>query len=84
MSQQEKLIERFKSKPKDFRWEELTKLLKGFGYNLLPTGKTGGSRRRFYHESGDFISLHEPHPRKILKRYQIDIVLEKLKNEGLL
>ena len=33
MSTIEKLIARFMTKPRDFSWEELTRLLKHFGYD---------------------------------------------------
>ena len=68
MSQREKLLERLKSKPKDFGWEELERLLAGLGYEQE---KGSGSRRKFYNaETEALVSLHEPHPRKTLKSYQ--------------
>ena len=48
MSKAEKLLERFLSKPKDFTFEELRKLLKGLGYEEAKAGKTSGSRVAFY------------------------------------
>ena len=47
MTRKEKLIQRLKSKPKDFTWNKLTSLLTGLGFTEVKTGKTGGSRRRF-------------------------------------
>ena len=47
MSRFDKLIARFKSRPKDFAWNELVRMLNAFGYSEVPTGKTGGSRRQF-------------------------------------
>ena len=44
MAKREKLIERLLSKPKDFTWDELTKVLNGLGYKQISAGKTGGSR----------------------------------------
>ena len=80
VSQQTKLLEKLKSKPKDFRWDELEKLLRGFGYKLE---QNRGSRRKFVHEdSGVMISLHKPHPGNELKSYQIADVLAHLKQEG--
>lgn len=79
MSKIEKLIERLHSKPKDFTWDEMKKVLKHYGYEEIYTGRTGGSRRKFVHENCTVISLHEPHPRNILKSYQLDIVIEHLK-----
>jgi hypothetical protein len=49
MAKHDKLVERFLSKPKDFTWQELVKLLHGFGYELTSSGKTAGSRTRFVH-----------------------------------
>lgn len=80
VSQQRKLLEKLKSKPKDFRWDELEKLLSGFGYRQE---QNRGSRRKFIHEgSGVMISLHRPHPGNELKSYQIRDVLTHLKQEG--
>ena len=78
MSTIEKLIARFKAKPMDFSWEELTRLLKHFGYDQI-TG--GGSRRKFIQYHRQPIILHEPHPKRILKMYQIKFVYETLKEE---
>ena len=84
MSKNEKLLKRLKGRPVDFTWDELTRLLSGFGYQLAKKGKTGGSRRRFIHDINPLICLHEPHPQKVLKRYQIDQIIELLTEEGLL
>lgn len=84
MSQKSKLIKRFLEKPKDFTWNELTRLLQSFGYEIVKQGKTGGSRRRFVHSEYNFITLHEPHPIKVLKRYQLEQVINCLQEEGLL
>jgi predicted RNA binding protein YcfA (HicA-like mRNA interferase family) len=84
MSQIEKLKERLKCRPVDFTWDDLVRLLGGMGYQMIRQGKTGGSRRRFSHPEYGFITLHEPHPRRILKRYQIDQIIETLNEEGLL
>ncbi len=79
MSKIEKLIEKLKTKPKDFTWNELLKILNYFGYELIPQGRTGGSRRKFVNEYNQIISLHEPHPQKVLKGYQLDIIIDYLK-----
>lgn len=78
MSKIEKLIGRLLSRPKDFTWEEMIKVLKHYGYEEMPKGKTGGSRRKFVNEDNVIISLHELHPKNILKSYQLDIVIEHL------
>jgi hypothetical protein len=84
MSKKDKLVKRFLSKPKDITWQELIVMLAGFGYRQQATGKTGGSRARFAHKSLPPIILHKPHPAKILKRYQVEQIIEMLKSEGLL
>jgi len=84
MSKKDKLVKRFLSRPKDFTWQELIAMLAGFGYMQQATGKTGCSRARFAHKSLPPIILHKPHPVKLLKRYQIEQIIDILKNEGLL
>jgi len=79
MSKTEKLLEKFKSIPNDLTWDELVKILNYFGYfELSKKGKTGGSRRKFVNELKDVINLHKPHPTKIIKKYMIKQLLEKL------
>ena len=84
MSRKEKLIRRFLGRPRDFTWDELVRLLESLGYEKIKTGKTGGSRRRFIHPSAHLITLHKPHPGKIIKSYVIDAVLQTLTSEGLI
>ena len=85
MSKFEKLLEKLKRKPRDFSYDELVKLLNGLGYNELSLGKTSGSRVAFMNsETMHIIRLHKPHLLRILKAYQIDLILEELKNKGYL
>lgn len=79
MSKIDKLIEKLESKPKDFTWDELLKVLSHFGFKQIGQGKTGGSRRKFVNDNKEVIILHEPHPQKVLKSYQLDIIIECLK-----
>jgi len=76
MSKTEKLLEKFKSIPNDLTWDELVIILNYF--ELSKKGKTGGSRRKFVNEVKDVINLHKPHPTKIIKKYIIKQLLEKL------
>ena len=62
----------------------MTSLLKYMGYREVKTGKSGGSRRRFVHDSAATITLHKPHPQNILKRYAVDQVLDILKQEEMI
>ena len=79
MSKVEKIIEKLKSQPKDFTWDEMIKVLNCFGFEQMAQGKTGGSRRKFMNGNKQIISLHEPHPQKVLKWYQLDIIIDFLK-----
>lgn len=84
MSQVQKLIKRLLSNPKDFTWDELKKLLAFYGYEELKTGKTGGSRRKFIGKDKHIINLHKPHPGLVLKSYQVNQIVETLKEKKLI
>ncbi|MFO7811742.1 MAG: type II toxin-antitoxin system HicA family toxin [Pelovirga sp.] len=84
MTRQEKLLQRFKNKPANFRWSDLQSLLAGLGYVIVTGGKTGGSRVRFVHPERPPIIMHKPHPTPVLKRYQVEQILVFLKKEGLI
>ena len=78
------MIEKLLSQPKDFTFAELTTLLGKMGYTLSRAGKTSGSRVRFENVEGDYLRLHKPHPRNILKPYQITDIINSLNERGLL
>ena len=84
MGQKEKLIQRLKSKPKDMTFQEVETLLRYLSYERDDRGRTSGSRVMFVSETHPPILLHKPHPRKELLTYQINQLLEILKQEGLL
>ena len=84
MSKQEKLRKKFKSKPSEFTWSELKSMLSGMGYELSVGGKTGGSRVKFLHPGRPPIILHKPHPTPILKRYQVEQLIDFLEKEGVI
>ncbi|GHT39668.1 hypothetical protein FACS189437_03700 [Bacteroidia bacterium] len=80
MGSHEKLLERFLKLPKDFTWEELSRLLKKYEYFQNNKGKTSGSRVVFEKDDSTIsLDLHKPHPKNILKPYQMKDVLEFLK-----
>lgn len=80
MSKKDKLLERLLSKPKDFTFKEAETLLKKFGYESDNKGKTSGSRVRFINNSlNHSISMHRPHPKNILKYYQVLEIINELK-----
>lgn len=79
MSKLQKSIERLLSKPVDFTWDELLALMTGLGFELRTSG---GSSRKFYDpENGALLFIHEPHPAKVLKNYQIRAVIQFLRQE---
>lgn len=84
MGRRDKLTVRFLSRPRDFEWDELVRLLEGLGYTEVRTGKSGGSRRRFVHPEAPAIALHKPHPGSIVKLYVVDSITRVLKEEGLI
>ncbi len=84
MRKKDKLIERLRSKPKDFTFEETETLLEYLGYVRTDKGKTSGSRIAFKNPQHKTIMLHKPHPRKELLEYQIKELLKTLSEEGLL
>ena len=85
MSRRNKILRRFLTKPADFTFDEMNRLLKGFGYEEIRTGKTAGSRVAFISQtSGHIIRLHKPHPDNVLKKYQLDFLEEELRAKGIL
>lgn len=85
MSRKEKLLSKLLSLPKDFTWSELKVLLNSFDYIEFSSGKTSGSRVAFINQNTKhIIRLHKPHPGNILKRYQLDLIIEELKQRGII
>jgi predicted RNA binding protein YcfA (HicA-like mRNA interferase family) len=80
MSKQEKLVSRLRSKPKDFTWSELMSLMKALRFTME---KSSGSGRKFIHEDSEAVLfIHEPHPSRVLKSYQVRDVIALLEREG--
>lgn len=84
MSRLEKEIERLKSKPKDYTFDEAKSLLNKLGFFEYNKGRTSGSRVEFIKNGEVEIELHKPHPKNIIKPYQIKIIIKKLKDGGLI
>ncbi|MCF0141307.1 MAG: type II toxin-antitoxin system HicA family toxin [Mogibacterium sp.] len=84
MSQKEKLVQRLKSKPKTFTFDDAETLLRYFNYHRSNKGKTSGSRVVFISDVHPSIMLHKPHPRNELLEYQIKQLIEILEQEGLI
>ena len=85
MSRQQKALDKLCTRPPpaDYAWDELVSLLVHLGYKQLKPKKTGGSRRKFYHQGKDaLICVHEPHPEAIIDRNCIRDVVDHLKDNG--
>jgi hypothetical protein len=79
VSKVQKAIARLLAKPVDYTWDELLSLMVSLGYELRTAG---GSGRKFYEPATKALFfLHEPHPSKILKAYQIRAVIQFLRKE---
>lgn len=77
MSKKEKILNRLKSNPRDFSYQEAKTLLGLLGFYEFNKGRTSGSRVSFVHSDNKLeIKLHKPHPSNILKPYQIESILE--------
>lgn len=83
MSKKEKLIQRLKSRPKDFTFEEMQTLLEMLGYTMDNKGKTSGSRVKFTKDN-DIVILHKPHPGNIIPEYQVKQLIKELGKAGLI
>lgn len=80
MSKRQKAIDRLQSRPSEYEWGELALLMDAFGYELKTTS---GSGRKFIHrETRATLFMHQPHPTKILKTYQVREAIRFLKQEG--
>ena len=82
MGTKEKLRKRFLAMPSDFTFEEMQRLLEGYGYERSNKGKTSGSRIVFRNEEKRPIMLHKPHPGNIVKEYAMKQVLDELQEAG--
>lgn len=84
MSKKDKLLSRLLSKPKDFTYDELKSLLHYYGYE--EDASTSGSAVCFRRMSDNKIIMfmHKPHSPSILKSYQVNDVINALKEEGVI
>ena len=84
MGTKEKLRERFLKMPSDFTFDEMQRLLEGYGYERGNKDKTSGSRLIFKNGDKRPIMLHKPHPGNIVKGYAMKQVMEELRKAGLI
>lgn len=84
MSQIQKAIARLTSRPcpKDFRWQELVKVMSHVGFLEV---QGDGSRVKFYSpDSGLVVDLHKRHPDDTLLEYQVKKMVRFLTEQRLL
>ncbi len=82
MTRKEKLVKKFLSRPTDFTYNDLIRLLRTMGYEEI---QGSGSRVVFFNEDLKHnIKIHKPHPDNVLKRYQIDLIIQELKTKNIL
>ena len=80
MSKVEKALNRLSSKPTDFEWNEFRAVMQHCGFEMRTTG---GSSRKFIHpETRATHFIHEPHPSKVLKAYQVHNAVAFLTKQG--
>lgn len=81
MGKKQKLRDRVLSVPADLSWSELVLYLKHLGFDNI--NESGGSHRKFYNKQSDtLICCYEPHNPKIVKKYLIRQIIEKLEESG--
>lgn len=79
MSKVGKQINRIKSKPRDFTYNEAKNLLNNWGFYENNKGKTSGSRVVFINKGlNKYIEIHKPHTSSILKPYQVNSIIKLL------
>ena len=79
------MLSKLLSRPKDFTYDELRRLLSGFGYEEVTSGRTSGSRVAFINRlTKHIIRLHRPHPAPVLKRYQVEAIIDELTRMGVI
>lgn len=70
MNKKNKLLQRFRSLPRDFTFDEMVAVFKNCGFTLSNKGATSGSRIEFINENdGNSYIMHKPHPLNIIKGY---------------
>ena len=80
MSRKDKLLVRLQDKPKNFTWDDAVTLMRQCGFTVI---KGKGSRRKFVNKEKDLlVIIHEPHPQNTLKAYNVNDLIDCLKNAG--
>ena len=83
MSTKQKLIERFKTLPSDFTFDEVVRLFACYGFHISNKGGTSGSRVAFKRGEDEF-DMHRPHPSNTIKQVYLRQIYYYLKQKHLL
>ena len=83
MSTKEKLIERIKSLPMDFTFDEVVRLFCLCGFEMSNKGHSSGSRVAFV-RGDEVFSMHRPHPGNIVKRGTLKFLKDYLEQKHLI
>ena len=82
MGTYDKALIRLQSKPKDFTWSELQRIMTHSGFQELANS---GSRRKFFNPATKRVAIfHRRHPIDTLLPYQVKDALNFLKQEGVI
>ena len=81
MTKAAKLLKRFLSRPTNFTYHESIRQLESLGYK---EEQGSGSRVVFSNKRiKHYTKLHKPHPGIVLKRYQIDLIIQELNSNNM-
>ena len=83
MSKKQKLIDKLKTRSRNFTYDEAETLLISLSFVKSNKGKTSGSRVVFIRGQVR-IELHRPHLQKELKAHQLAKLLSRLEDGGLI
>ena len=74
-----KPVERYNRQPKDFTFQELTRLFQTLGFEVSQKGKISGSRVEFFNKEKELsYGAHKPHPDSVIKNDVMKQVMEFL------
>ena len=76
MATWKKIREKLLNGANDITIEQVTTLLKHYGYEIDNKGKTSGSRILFYGKDLPRIYIHKPHPEKEVNKFCLEEIKE--------
>lgn len=69
--------------PSNFRFTDLRRIMRHFGYAESNKGATSGSRVKFYNpKTGAIFLMHKPHPGDEMAKAAVDAAVDFLKESG--